>query len=43
MMGQGNATTFKCNYHHWEYKLTGEFENIPDIETFPKARRPVAG
>ncbi|EAQ11395.1 MULTISPECIES: aromatic ring-hydroxylating oxygenase subunit alpha [Maritimibacter] len=43
MMGQGNATTFKCNYHHWEYKLTGEFENIPDIETFPQGAPPCGG
>ena len=43
MMGQGNATTFRCNYHHWEYRLTGEFENIPDIETFPQGAPPCGG
>ena len=34
--GLGHASTFKCAYHHWEYKLDGSFENIPDLETFPQ-------
>jgi phenylpropionate dioxygenase-like ring-hydroxylating dioxygenase large terminal subunit len=34
--GIGKATTFKCDYHHWEYRLDGGFERIPDIETFPQ-------
>ncbi len=34
--GIGSAKTFKCAYHHWEYRLDGSFENIPDLETFPQ-------
>ena len=34
--GIGHADTFQCAYHHWEYKLDGSFENIPDLDTFPQ-------
>ena len=34
--GYGSASTFKCSYHHWEYRLDGSFENIPDLDTFPQ-------
>ncbi|WP_342363930.1 aromatic ring-hydroxylating dioxygenase subunit alpha [Terrarubrum flagellatum] len=36
MVGRGNASTFKCDYHHWEYKLDGDYYRIPDLETFPQ-------
>jgi phenylpropionate dioxygenase-like ring-hydroxylating dioxygenase large terminal subunit len=32
----GSAESFKCAYHHWEYKLDGSFQRIPDSETFPQ-------
>jgi phenylpropionate dioxygenase-like ring-hydroxylating dioxygenase large terminal subunit len=38
MVGRGNAATFKCDYHHWEYKLDGDFHRIPDLETFPQGK-----
>ena len=36
MAGRGKTTTFKCGYHHWEYRLDGGFHRIPDLETFPQ-------
>lgn len=32
----GSAQTFKCGYHHWEWKADGSLHNIPDRETFPQ-------
>ncbi|MDF3853834.1 SRPBCC family protein [Paracoccus sp. P2] len=43
MVGEGNATSFKCQYHFWEYGLDGAFENIPDLETFPQGAPPCKG
>ena len=34
--GLGSTKTFQCAYHHWEYKLDGSFERIPDLDTFPQ-------
>ncbi len=34
----GEARSFKCQYHHWEYHLDGSLRRIPDIETFPQGR-----
>ncbi len=34
----GDSQTFKCPYHHWEYKLDGSFYRIPDIDTFPQGK-----
>ena len=31
-----DSKTFKCQYHHWEYRLDGEFHRIPDLDTFPQ-------
>jgi phenylpropionate dioxygenase-like ring-hydroxylating dioxygenase large terminal subunit len=36
MVGRGKSSTFKCDYHHWEYELDGSFHRIPDIKTFPQ-------
>lgn len=33
---RGTSSTFKCDYHHWEYELDGSFHRIPDPETFPQ-------
>jgi phenylpropionate dioxygenase-like ring-hydroxylating dioxygenase large terminal subunit len=30
--GQGNATTFKCPYHHWTYGLDGRLLGAPAME-----------
>ncbi len=30
----GASQTFKCLYHHWEYKLDGSYHRIPDLDTF---------
>ncbi len=34
--GVGTTKTFQCAYHHWEYKLDGAIERIPDLDTFPQ-------
>jgi phenylpropionate dioxygenase-like ring-hydroxylating dioxygenase large terminal subunit len=34
----GEARTFKCQYHHWEYNLDGSYRRIPDLDTFPQGR-----
>ncbi len=34
----GEAQTFKCQYHHWEYELDGSYRRIPDIDTFPQGK-----
>jgi phenylpropionate dioxygenase-like ring-hydroxylating dioxygenase large terminal subunit len=34
----GDSQTFKCQYHHWEYRLDGSYQRIPDIDTFPQGR-----
>lgn len=31
-----DSKTFKCQYHHWEYRLDGQFHRIPDLDTFPQ-------
>ena len=31
----GNAASFACSYHMWEWKNTGDLKKIPDRETFP--------
>jgi phenylpropionate dioxygenase-like ring-hydroxylating dioxygenase large terminal subunit len=36
----GEARSFTCAYHHWEYELDGSYRRIPDIETFPQGRPP---
>ena len=30
--GQGNASTFKCPYHHWNYGLDGRLLGAPAME-----------
>ncbi len=30
--GQGNGTTFKCPYHHWNYGLDGRLLGAPAME-----------
>ncbi|MFT7475554.1 MAG: phenylpropionate dioxygenase-like ring-hydroxylating dioxygenase large terminal subunit [Verrucomicrobiales bacterium] len=30
--GEGNATTFKCPYHHWNYSLEGRLLGAPAME-----------
>lgn len=30
----GNASSFKCGYHHWEFNLDGSIKNIPDVDMF---------
>ena len=40
--GMGNAETFKCSYHGWEFGLSGRFKNLPDKEIFPQGA-PCAG
>jgi phenylpropionate dioxygenase-like ring-hydroxylating dioxygenase large terminal subunit len=34
----GEARSFTCAYHHWEYELDGSFRRIPDIDTFAQGR-----
>ena len=34
----GEARSFTCAYHHWEYELDGSYRRIPDIDTFPQGR-----
>ncbi len=34
--GIGNARTFRCGYHHWEYNRDGSLENVPEMELFPQ-------
>ncbi|MCS6946617.1 MAG: aromatic ring-hydroxylating dioxygenase subunit alpha, partial [Steroidobacteraceae bacterium] len=34
------SKTFKCQYHHWEYRLDGEFYRIPDLDTFAQGAPP---
>ena len=41
--GFGSATSFKCQYHHWEYNLDGTFKRIPDLDTFPQGKPPCSG
>jgi len=41
--GVGSTGTFKCQYHHWEYGLDGEFVRIPDLDTFPQGAPPCRG
>lgn len=36
----GEALSFKCQYHHWEYELDGTYRRIPDIDTFPQGKPP---
>jgi phenylpropionate dioxygenase-like ring-hydroxylating dioxygenase large terminal subunit len=36
----GEALSFKCQYHHWEYELDGGYRRIPDIDTFPQGKPP---
>ena len=34
----GESLTFKCPYHHWEYRLDGGYHRIPDLDTFPQGK-----
>ena len=34
----GEARSFTCAYHHWEYELDGSYRRIPDLDTFPQGR-----
>ncbi|MFN3642774.1 MAG: aromatic ring-hydroxylating oxygenase subunit alpha [Gemmobacter sp.] len=43
MVGEGRADSFRCRYHHWEYRTDGGFARIPDIETFPQGAPPCGG
>ena len=36
----GEAKTFKCLYHHWEYALDGSYHRIPDLDTFTQGAPP---
>ena len=40
---QEGATTFRCRYHNWQYRLDGRFFDIPDLETFPQGAPPCGG
>jgi phenylpropionate dioxygenase-like ring-hydroxylating dioxygenase large terminal subunit len=31
----GHGQTFKCGYHHWEWRKDGVMHRLPDQETFP--------
>lgn len=37
--GRGQARTFRCPYHHWEYALDGSLIAVPDAETFAECPR----
>jgi phenylpropionate dioxygenase-like ring-hydroxylating dioxygenase large terminal subunit len=41
--GKGNAESFKCQYHHWDYDLDGTFKRIPDLDTFVQGPPPCKG
>jgi len=34
----GQAMSFICSYHHWEYELDGSYRRIPDIDTFGQGK-----
>ncbi len=34
--GLGNASSFRCGYHHWEYGRDGSLVNVPELELFPQ-------
>jgi phenylpropionate dioxygenase-like ring-hydroxylating dioxygenase large terminal subunit len=34
----GEARSFTCAYHHWEYELDGSYRRIPDLDTFAQGR-----
>jgi phenylpropionate dioxygenase-like ring-hydroxylating dioxygenase large terminal subunit len=36
----GDARSFRCPYHSWEYELDGTYRRIPDIDTFPQGKPP---
>ncbi len=38
----GQAHSFICSYHHWEYELDGSYRRIPDIDTFGQGKPPHA-
>ncbi len=38
--GLGNASSFKCAYHFWDYDLDGSIKHIPDLSTFPQGAPP---
>jgi phenylpropionate dioxygenase-like ring-hydroxylating dioxygenase large terminal subunit len=38
MGSTGDALSFKCQYHHWEYELDGSYRRIPDLDTFKQGR-----
>lgn len=38
--GIGNAESFQCMYHHWEYDHAGVIVRIPDLDTFPQGGPP---
>ena len=41
--GLGQADSFLCGYHGWEYDSDGTFVDIPDLETFPQGAPPCTG
>lgn len=41
--GTGSTSSFKCQYHHWDYDLDGTFKRIPDLDTFPQGAPPCPG
>jgi phenylpropionate dioxygenase-like ring-hydroxylating dioxygenase large terminal subunit len=38
MGAAGESLSFKCQYHHWEYGLDGNYVRIPDIDTFKQGK-----
>lgn len=34
--GSGNARTFRCGYHHWEYGRDGSLYSVPEENLFPQ-------
>jgi phenylpropionate dioxygenase-like ring-hydroxylating dioxygenase large terminal subunit len=38
--GIGNAASFRCMYHHWNYGLDGCILKIPDLDSFPQGAPP---
>jgi phenylpropionate dioxygenase-like ring-hydroxylating dioxygenase large terminal subunit len=41
--GCGQADSFQCSYHNWEYRLDGKFSDIPDLNSFPQGVPPSGG